>query len=180
MTPLTVGSDAVVFGPYSLIPSKRLLIRGQAEIPLGDRAFDTLSLLVSHAGEVVSKREILKRVWPGLFVDEANLRAQIAHLRSALDDDPDNPSYITNVRGRGYIFTAAVERTDSHSVVATQDANVGGRRRLPRRGQRLVGREQALDDLLSLTSTHHWGGFVALGFFGSRVVENALSPTRAA
>jgi DNA-binding winged helix-turn-helix (wHTH) protein len=105
--------EAFEFGQYRLIPSKRILT-GQKRHQLGSRAFDILELLVRHRGEIVSRREILQQVWPGLTVDETNLHVQISGLRRVLGSRDDGSEYIKNVPGRGYVFVGVV-RTVSAS-----------------------------------------------------------------
>jgi len=146
-----IASSSLVFADYEVFPEQRVVRRRGEDLPLGDRAFDILTLLAMRAGELVTKREMLEKVWPGLFVSEANLRAQIALLRAALGDDPNDPTYIVNVRGRGYVFTATVEKLDAPGPLSTSPTmNAPSARPLPRRSKRLLGREQALDDLALL------------------------------
>lgn len=162
-------AETLRFGPFSLSLARRVLLRDGVEAPLGDRAFDTLALLATRAGEVVTKREILDHVWPGLFVDEANLRAQIAQLRSVLGDAPDTPARILNVRGRGYVFTTetAGARRPARPTAQSGEARLV---RLPRRGQRLLGRARALDEILALSSTRPLTTIVGPGGFGKTVL----------
>jgi DNA-binding winged helix-turn-helix (wHTH) protein len=74
-------------------------------VPLGSRAFDLLTYLVLHAGEVVTREDLMKAVWPNSFVDEKNLAQQILSLRKALGS---SSSCIVTVPGRGYQFAAQV------------------------------------------------------------------------
>jgi len=77
--------EVVSFGPFRLSPAERLLKREDQPIKLGSRAFDILLVLVEHAGEIVGHRELMTRVWPGIFVEEVSLRVHIAALRKALE-----------------------------------------------------------------------------------------------
>src|SRR6266516_1413789 len=72
------------------------------------RAFDILAALVEHAGEVVSKKELIARVWPKTFVEDANLKIQVSALRRALGDGQGGHRYVITVPGRGYNFVAPV------------------------------------------------------------------------
>src|ERR1700761_4178212 len=92
------------FGEFELIPELRRLERNAAAIDLSSRAMDILCLLVERAGQVVSKREILARVWPDVLVDEGNVRFHIAALRRALGDGEDGARFIATIPGRGYCF----------------------------------------------------------------------------
>src|SRR5262249_3711870 len=72
------------FGPFRFNAASRLLTEGEAPVQLGARALAILSALIETPGRLVSKAELLDRGWPGLNVDEANLRVQISGLRKAL------------------------------------------------------------------------------------------------
>ena len=97
-----------MFGPFSF--RTRLLEKNGVPVKLGGRATDILRLLVSRAGEVIPKEEILAYAWSGLVVEEISLRVHIAELRKALGDGKDGARYITNVPSRGYCFVAPVQR----------------------------------------------------------------------
>ena len=76
--------DVLSFGPFSLFASERLLKKADEPVPLGDRALDILIALAERAGEVVTHKELVSRVWPDVTVEEGNLRFQMATLRKAL------------------------------------------------------------------------------------------------
>ncbi len=103
-------SEVISFGPFRLFCAARALEKNAAPLALGDRALDLLMVLVEHAGEVVSHRELLTRVWRGLVVDPSNLRVHINALRKALGDREGEARYIANVTGQGYCFVAPVQR----------------------------------------------------------------------
>ena len=87
----------------------RLDSAGGAEpVSLGSRAFDLLCLLVERHGDVVAKEAIMRAVWPGAAVEEANLTMQVATLRRALDLDRSQRSCIQTIHRRGYRFAAPV------------------------------------------------------------------------
>jgi DNA-binding winged helix-turn-helix (wHTH) protein/Tfp pilus assembly protein PilF len=96
------------FGPYQLDPCKRTLTREGEGIPLTPKATEILIALVKHAGQLVEKDELLKKVWPDTFVEEANLSQNVFTLRRALGDDRAEPKYIETVARRGYRFLATV------------------------------------------------------------------------
>jgi TolB-like protein/Tfp pilus assembly protein PilF len=75
-------------------------------VALGSRALDLLLLLAAREGQVVSKRELLAEVWPGIAVEDSNLTKQISALRRTLDRDPGIGSCIQTVPSRGYRFVA--------------------------------------------------------------------------
>ncbi len=100
----------ISFGPFRVIRARRLVERDGEAIRLGSRAFDVLVHLLERAGHVVSHRALLDAVWPGTYVEEGNLRFQMATLRKALGNGEAN--YIINVPGRGYCFTAPLSKQD--------------------------------------------------------------------
>src|SRR5215472_4654735 len=98
------------FGPFRLDARERLLLREGEAVPLTPKAFETLLLLVESGGHTVEKDELMKRLWPDTFVEEANLTNNISLLRKALDEAP-GLEYIKTVPRRGYRFVAAVTTT---------------------------------------------------------------------
>ncbi|WP_198350980.1 winged helix-turn-helix domain-containing protein [Flavisphingomonas formosensis] len=77
-------------------------------VRIGGRAFDILTVLVGRPGQVVGKRELINLVWPSLFVDESNLKTNMAALRRALGERHAEALYIATVIGRGYRFICPV------------------------------------------------------------------------
>lgn len=97
------------FGPFSIVPARRKLLREGEVVPLGSRAMDILLFLIAHRGEPKTNTEIVNHVWPTTFVGEANLRVHMSALRKALEDRQRDSQIIANTPGRGYTFIAAVE-----------------------------------------------------------------------
>jgi DNA-binding winged helix-turn-helix (wHTH) protein len=104
--------DEVAFGPFRLLVRERRLLRGDDAVQVGSRALDILIVLLEGAGQVVTKRELTRRVWADITVDESCLRVPIAALRKALADGRDGARYIANVTGRGYSFVGAITRPE--------------------------------------------------------------------
>jgi len=104
------SGDVVSFGPFSLDPRRRLLLKDGAPIVVGARTLDTLIALVARPNEAISKRELMAVVWPDVTVEEGSLRVQIAVLRKALADGKGGARYITTLAGRGYCFVAPISR----------------------------------------------------------------------
>src|SRR2546430_9106999 len=96
------------FGPFRLNVNKRLLLKGDATVPLTSKAFDTLLALIENSGEVLEKDSLLNRVWPDTIVEEKNLTIAISTLRKALGETPSEHQFIVTVPGRGYKFVATV------------------------------------------------------------------------
>lgn len=97
------------FGPYRLDPTQGLLLEGDRKIPLTPKAFQTLLFLVENPGRVVEKEELLQKIWPDTFVEEATLAQNVFTLRKQLRDDRADAIYIETVPKRGYRFAAPVE-----------------------------------------------------------------------
>ena len=111
------------FGRFRVLLRRRQLVADGVPIELGTRALDLLLALLEANGSLVTKEELMGRVWPGVVVAEENLKTQIATLRKALGEDRD---FIRTEIGRGYRFTAAVRSTGAWSACQRQ----------PRRGRR--------------------------------------------
>ena len=76
--------DAFSFGPFRLYPSQRILQKYGTVVSLGSRAFDMLVGMVEHHGKVLTPEELIAIAWPGLIVDDSNVRVQAANLRRTL------------------------------------------------------------------------------------------------
>ena len=99
----------IAFRPYRLLPTQFLLLEGGKPVPLGSSALEILIVLLERPGQLVSKQELMARVWPNIFVDPANLTVHVSALRRMLRDGRDGNRFIINVPGRGYSFVAPVE-----------------------------------------------------------------------
>ena len=108
-------------------------MNGEA-VPLMPKALDTLVVLLENCGRVLEKDDLMKRVWPDTFVEEANLAVNISVLRKALGASPSRGQYIETVPRGGYRFAAEVtespenlivsERIRSHVLIEEEDAPV--------------------------------------------------------
>src|ERR1700746_1699542 len=108
---------AVEFGRFRLLPHRRELRADGVAVELGSRAFDVLMVLIEARGALVTKDEIMTRVWPDTVVEGNNLVVQISALRNALGEDRD---LIRTVSGRGYRFIAEIR-----SLVAAPGGELG-------------------------------------------------------
>ena len=105
-------SEVFEFRGYRLDPARRSLETAEGQpVALRPRAFDVLHLLVRHAGEPVTKAQILAEVWSNSVVEDNTLNQVVSTLRQILGDDRRNPSFIATVTGRGYQFVAPVHVT---------------------------------------------------------------------
>jgi TolB-like protein/DNA-binding winged helix-turn-helix (wHTH) protein len=107
---------SVGFGRFRLLPQRRELHADGIAVDLGSRAFDILMVLTEARGALVTKDEILSRVWPDTVVEENNLVVQISALRKALGEDRD---FIRTVSGRGYRFVAEISTSVAETDVET-------------------------------------------------------------
>lgn len=97
------------FGPFRADPEKQILSRDREQVPITPKVFETLLILVRRSGEVVTKDDLMKELWPDSFVEESNLSQNIFMLRKALGDAPEERRYIVTVPGRGYRFATDVQ-----------------------------------------------------------------------
>lgn len=112
-----VASVVTRFGNFELVTNSRSpaaaeLRRGGVFVKLSPQPMLLLQLLLEHAGELVSREEIQRKVWGDqTFVDfDRNLNVCVAQLRAALHDDAEAPRFIRTIPKRGYLFLQPVER----------------------------------------------------------------------
>lgn len=112
------GTDVFHFGEFTLEIAERRLMHRADVIRLSPKAHDVLVLLLRHAGRLVTKDELLSRVWPDTSVEEGILTVHMSALRKALGDDRQSGGYIETVSRSGYRFVSPVscERDEHDSV----------------------------------------------------------------
>src|SRR5438067_10774262 len=98
------------FGHFTLDGTESRLLRNGQPVPLAPKVLETLIALIESSGHVVDKKELMQRLWPDSFVEEANLAVNISQLRKALGDDENGERFIETVSKRGYRFAARVTR----------------------------------------------------------------------
>lgn len=151
------------FSTFELDRTKRLLSRNGQPVTLNPKAFDLLLALVEARGEVLTKDELLEKVWPDQIIEEGNLKVHVSALRKALGQRGHEHRFIVTVPGRGYSFVAdledasndeiVVERRSYSQVIVENDETQERDRRLSTRS--LVYRALAAGSILVL---------VAIGF----------------
>ena len=94
------------FDNFDLDCARRLLMRDGEPVELKPKAFDLLQYLVENHGKLVTKNELMERIWPGQFVEDNNLTVQMSSLRKVFGDDKNGP--IRTVPGKGYTFVSEV------------------------------------------------------------------------
>ena len=107
-----MGSEVFHFGEFTLDVRERRLHRGADAVHLAPKAFDVLVALLRHPARLVSKDELLARVWPDSFVEEGILTVHVSALRRTLGDEARPPTYIETVARSGYRFVAPVRRVE--------------------------------------------------------------------
>jgi predicted ATPase/DNA-binding winged helix-turn-helix (wHTH) protein len=174
-TPPAQGPETISFGPFSLVAGERLLTRDGVPVELSTRAFDILMVLLSRPSEVISKNELLTRAWPGITVEEGNLRFHITNLRKALGDGKDGARYITTSAGRGYCFVAQVSR-GSAPVTAPAEITTSFRQaNLPARLGGMIDREEDLEKLSRRLNTERLVTIVGAGGVGKTTIAIAVA-----
>ncbi|CAN5429004.1 winged helix-turn-helix domain-containing protein [soil metagenome] len=172
--PAAKNRDVVSFGPFSLDPARRLLMKDGAPVVLGARTLDMLIALVSCPNESIGKRDLMARVWPDVVVEEGSLRFHIAALRKALGDGKAGARYITTLAGRGYCFVAPIsrglDRGDERAAAAASFSHAN----LPGRLIRMVGREDDISRLLDRLTTARLVSIVGTGGVGKTTVAVAV------
>jgi DNA-binding winged helix-turn-helix (wHTH) protein/TolB-like protein/Flp pilus assembly protein TadD len=106
------------FGPFRLDPDRRVLRRANQVVPLAPKAFELLLLLVESSGQVLEKRDLMERLWPGSIVEEANLSQTVYMLRRALSEGTDGERYIETMPKRGYQFVGRVVESPNSGMDA--------------------------------------------------------------
>lgn len=143
------------FGDFELQPDERRLLAAGKPVRVGRHAFDLLLVLAERAGHLVTKDELLERVWPKLVVEENTLQAHVSALRKILGSDA-----IATVSGRGYRFVLDVTHGSADTPAATASHN------LPHSLTSFVGREKEVAQLRHLLTTTRFLTLVGSGGCG--------------
>jgi len=172
--PAAAVDDVIRFGDFVVRPVHRVLMKGGARVPLGNRAFDILLLLLDQAGKLVSNEAIFRHVWPRSVVVQNNLRVHVTALRKALDDGRDGSRWIVNVPNRGYGFVAPVSRGPSNEgpLSAAGGPKVSA---LAVPLHRIVGRDAAFEALAGLLRQHRLVSLVGAGGIGKTTLAVSMA-----
>jgi predicted ATPase/DNA-binding winged helix-turn-helix (wHTH) protein len=139
--------EVISFGPFRLFAACRSIERAGAAVHLGGRALEILIVLVEQAGKVVSKQDLMARVWPGATVDESSLRVHVASLRKVLGDGKGGARYVTTLTGQGYCFVAPITRSRAPGPSVPPRLAPDQPSNLPARLARMVGRDQIVREI---------------------------------
>jgi len=130
------GGEIYEFGAYRLNASAPILLCDGEVVPLTPKAIGILVVLVRNHGELVSKDELMKAVWPDAFVEEGSLTQNISILRRVLGPAADGRPHIETIAKRGYRFAAhvrAVGQNGGEPAFAAGSTSAGPGDRSPRR-----------------------------------------------
>lgn len=164
------ATDAITFGPFQLRANERLLTKEGVVVELGARAYDILIALTSAPNEIVTKQDLMSRVWPEVVVEEGSLRFHMNSLRKALGDGRDGARFIKTLSGRGYCFVAAISRAlhETHST-ASAPADFS-HANLPGRLSRMIGRDEDVQRISDQIVTSRLVSIVGPGGIGKTTV----------
>ena len=167
-----MSEQVLVFGPFQLLPFQRTLLEAGEPLRLGSRALEILIALVERHGELLTKEELIARVWPDTFVEEASLRVHVAALRKALGDGQSGNRYIVNVAGRGYQFVAPVRQQEA---LDAKPAAVEHTHNLPAPLTRTIGRADIIGALTARLLERRFVSIVGPGGIGKTTVALAVA-----
>src|ERR1700722_11112769 len=169
------ADDNITFGSFRLYAAQRLIESAGDRLHLGARALDILIALVEQAGKVVSKNDLLTRVWPDVTVDEGNLRVHVAALRKALGDGEAGARYVTTVSGQGYCFVAPIVRSSAGRAALTVTARPERAHHLPTRLTRMVGRDQIVREISDQLAAKRFVTIAGPGGIGKTTVAVSVA-----
>jgi predicted ATPase/DNA-binding winged helix-turn-helix (wHTH) protein len=160
----------LTFGPYRLDPVQHVLLEADKPVRLGSRALEILLVLLERAGEVVSRQELMARVWPDIFVEEGTLRVHVAALRKVLSKSQARERYVENFSGRGYRFAAPVTVLREAAVPVAQPLTAADTDHLPASLTRMVGRMRTVSALAARFPAQRFVTIVGPGGIGKTTV----------
>jgi predicted ATPase/DNA-binding winged helix-turn-helix (wHTH) protein len=171
----TSADNSISFGRFRLIPAQLQLLEANKPVHLGSRALAILIALTERAGELVSKDELITRVWPNTFVEEGNLRVHVAALRRALGDGQAGTRYVANIPGRGYRFVAPVSLTQEPKPPTSRAPGAASGRGLPLPLMRMIGRTDVVSALARHLAERRFVTIVGPGGIGKTTVALAVA-----
>ncbi|WP_232495727.1 ATP-binding protein [Novosphingobium kaempferiae] len=162
------------FGDFVFVPHRQLLLRKGVPVVAGSRALAMLELLVSRAGEVVSKEALRSHVWPNTYLHESNLKVTISALRRLLPHATADLPYIVTVPGRGYRFVAPVQVAVEQAVAPAEQLPGSPIASTPLAGlpitSAIVGRDEEIAGLEARLAAEGWVTIVGPAGVGKTTV----------
>lgn len=138
---LDVTEKTFSFGEFELSGVKRTLLKRGENVSLNSKTFDLLLTLVENRGRVLSKDELLEKVWEGAFVEENNLTVHISALRKIFGEKKDEHRFIVTIPGKGYKFVGGED-----SIVAANQTPKSTIKTLGN-GEEIIGREAEIAEI---------------------------------
>ena len=173
-----IENPAVGFGPFRLFPRERRLMKDDTPVHMGGRAMDILIVLAERPGEVISKRELVDRVWAGINVDEGSLRFHVSLLRKTLGEGDPEANYVKNVPGRGYcLISIATPVKVQAGAVKVEAASLGSTGNLPARLTQLIGRDETIAHIAQALTKRRFVTIVGPGGIGKTTAAVAACHT---
>jgi DNA-binding winged helix-turn-helix (wHTH) protein len=144
----TLTAQSFSFGDFKLDSGKRLLLEKGEPVSVNSKAFDLLLALVENHGQILSKDELLEKVWAGQFVEENNLTVHISALRKIFGEKKGKHQFILTIPGTGYSFIHEVRQDGGNALVKTNlseqiSDNFDER-------ERLIGRDSEIAEIKSI------------------------------
>ena len=167
-------AKTLCFGPFQL-SRKHTLLKEGTPVPLGTRAMEILLALAERAGQMVAKRDLMVRVWPGTAVDEPALRFQVAAVRKALSDGEADSRYIQTVSGLGYRFVAPVTTPENSEYIAHETVLSKPLQATPQEPSptHMIGRTDFVDLVTDCVPKHRLVTLTGPGGVGKTMVATA-------
>jgi predicted ATPase/DNA-binding winged helix-turn-helix (wHTH) protein len=163
-------------GPWEMDLTRRELRTHGIPVPLGGRAFDIVEVLARSAGELVTKDEIMRRVWSGAVVEESALQVHISAIRKAFGSDR---GMLKTAFGRGYrllgAWTIRQERISAAPVVLQIVTPTTFSTNFPSASFDLIGRSSAVRHLQDLLSAYRVVTLTGPGGIGKSALALAVA-----
>jgi predicted ATPase/DNA-binding winged helix-turn-helix (wHTH) protein len=169
------SADSISFGRFRVLPRHRVLLADDKPVRLGGRAFDLLMVLIDAPGAVVSKDDLVARVWPDRVVGDTNLQTQILALRHVFGAERD---LIRTIPGRGYAFVGKVVRTPAQDAIADQQgasAPSGDDGNLPVPLTPILGRQEVIAEIIDQLPRKRLITIAGVGGIGKTAVALAVA-----
>lgn len=166
------------YSGWELDLEKRELRAMGAPVPLGSRAFEILETLALSSGGIVTKDELMKRVWPGLVVEDNTLQVHISAIRRALGKDRD---LLRTVSGRGYRLLGEWTEPEARFLGSTPAIRVEPSERgafvtnIPSAASELIGRQSSISQIITLMSAYRVVTLTGPGGIGKTVLASEVA-----
>jgi DNA-binding winged helix-turn-helix (wHTH) protein len=169
------------FGEFVLDPDARLLRRGDQPIHLRAKTFDLLLLLLAARPKALAKAALIERLWPGTYVQEANLSNAIGELRRAFGERGTRSRFIRTVHTFGYAFAADLDeprapratRPGADASVTTPASRLvwGTTVIMLADGESVLGRDDGSDVVLADTTVSRRHARITIGDDGATLAD---------